>query len=645
MTRALFGTCMILAVLAAFPAAAQNASSPGSLELYPTLGAVGARLGYAGDANANASARLEWRRQGEATWTPGVAMTRITAQRWAGSVMWLASDTPYEIRAVIDDPDGGGSATAAARTRAEPITTPSGRTWWVAGDGDDGGSGSASSPLATLQAAADRATPGDVIRVRAGVYFQTLDVATAGVPGAPIHLIADGPGVVLEGADPAYLTRADWRDEGGGVFSVPFAGATRLVAADSLQRLYHHADLAALSGAAYGISQGWTVASGRLYVRLEDGTSPAGHRIHVARFNQAIFLDQPYWRVSGFEIRHYGVASGGAGVRIRATHDCVVADNHLHTIGGRGLLLNALAADNLIQDNLVRDPRIGGWPWDATKAHEEEVSGIAVRAGRGNVIRRNLVQGWFDGLDCGDGDTDENIAADCDYYDNAVTGVGDDGIETDVVSGINLRVYRNVFDGNFSGFSIAPIFQGPEYVLYNTITNSRRGGFKFSLASTGHAWICHNTVTSTFSPSPAVKPAGAYSNLHFRNNILVGRGIESVNDENGESDAGNDFDGDLLHVIGTGTLFRWKNVLYSTLAALRAGTGFEAAGRAGDPLFANPPAGDYDLADGSPALDAALRLPGINDAYAGAAPDIGARERGGPDVTPPARILDLRVEP
>jgi hypothetical protein len=448
--------------------------------------------------------------------------------------------------------------------------------------------------------------------------------------------------VILDGSDPAYLQRTDWRNDGGGIWSVPYAGTTKLVAADSLQRLYRHASLAALQGNANGVPQGWFADGSRLYVKLEDGSSPQGHRMHVARYNQGVYLDYPHWRVAGLEIRHYAITTGGCGIRIRATNGCVIQDNHIHTNGGRGVFLNALAWDNLIERNLCRDPRIGTWPWDAVKSHEEEFSGIAIRAGRGNVIRQNVVSGTFDGMDCGDGTTDENVAADCDYYENVVTGCGDDGIETDIVAGINLRVYRNQFDNLFSGFSIAPIYQGPEYVLYNTITNYRRSGFKFSLSGTGVAWICHNTVTSSVSGTPAVKPAGPYSNLHFRNNILVGRGIEAVNDETGESQTGNSYDGDLLWAISSSRLFLWKSVGYNTLAALRTGTGFELAGRHGDPLFANAAAGDYTLLSGSPAVDGAIRMPGINDSFSGAGPDMGAFERGGADVTAPARITDLR---
>ena len=125
----------LLFVLVGTPAWAQNSSKPVSLELYPTFYALGARLAYTGDVNANATAHLEWRVQGTATWKQGVAMTRITNSRWAGSVFWLKPDSPYEVRAVIDDPDGGGSVTGAQRTRKGLPDTPSSRVWWVATTG------------------------------------------------------------------------------------------------------------------------------------------------------------------------------------------------------------------------------------------------------------------------------------------------------------------------------------------------------------------------------------------------------------------------------------------------------------------------------------------------------------------------------
>lgn len=637
---------VVLALLLAVPAAAQNASTPGTLELYPTLEAVGARLAYTGDADGDATARLEWRVAGAPTWTTGVSMTRIGGPRWAGSVLWLTPGTDHEVRVVITDPDGGGTVTGTVRTRPEPTRLVTGRQWWVATTGSDAAAGTSAAPLRTLAAALAAAQAGDEIRVRPGVYHETLDTPRSGNASAHISLVADSPGAILDGSDPAYLSRTDWRSDGGGIYSVPYSGATRLVCADSLQRLYLQANLAALQANTNGMTQGFAVEGGRLYVKLEDGSSPNGHVMHVARYNAGILVDASYWWIEGLEIRHFGTASGGGGVRLAGASNCVVAGNHIHTNGARGVFLNGLARDNLIERNLCRDPRIGSWPWAATKGHAEEIQGISHRGGRGNVIRDNTVVGIFDGIDTSDGTLDENVAADSDIESNTVTGVADDALETEVVAGINLRVWNNRVNRVYSGMSIAPMLTGPTYVLYNVLTNYSRGGFKFSLDGVGQVWIMHNTVSSDVSGSPAVHPSGPYSNLHFRNNILVGNGAACVSDDAGESETGNDFDGDLIH-SNYAALFRWKGTNYSTLAALRAATGFETNGKSGDPMFTSAAAGDWTLRTGSPAIDAALRFPGINDRFSGSAPDMGALESGFvvPDTTPPARITDLRVDP
>lgn len=632
-----------LAGLNAAPAWAQNASSAGAMELYPTYEAVGVRLSYTGDANGNATAHLEWRPAGAPTWTEGMSMTRIPNSRWAASVMWLTADTPYEVRAVIDDPDGASSATGSVRTRHLPPRTPTGTTRWVATNGNDAWPGTSAQPFATLQAAMNVSQPGDEIRVRPGIYHQSIDTPRSGTANALIHLVADGPGVILDGSDPAYLNRSDWRDDGGGIYSVPFSAATRVVCVDSLMRLYSQANLAALQTNGQGVDQGFAVEGGRLYVKLEGGLSPIGHTVHVARTNTGMFIDNSYWRVTGFEVRFFGNATGGAGIYLTGANGCWIDNNHVNTIGGKPIYLRVMASDNLIEYNLCRDPRISLWPWAATKGHIEENAAISHRGGRGVVIRYNTCRGTTDGVDTGgDMGVTEDIGADCDIHDNFVTSMGDDALEPETIAGINMRVWNNRVDDVFSGCSIAPNITGPTYVFYNVFTNYRRGCFKFSLDNTGHLWFCHNTATSNVSGAPAVHPSGPYSNVHFRNNILVGNGAASVSDDGGESQTGCDFNGDLIH-SNYPALFRWKGVNYSTIAALRTATGFEVSGRSGDPLFVSAATGDYSLRAGSPAIDGAIRMPGVNDRFNGAAPDMGAIESGsaGPDVTPPAAITDL----
>jgi len=276
-----------------------------------------------------------------------------------------------------------------------------------------------------------------------------------------------------------------------------------------------------------------------------------------------------------------------------------------------------------------------------TQAHAAGVSRIALS--EPEAIER--ARGTFDGIDSGGDTTNEDVAADTDLHDNRVISVADDGLETEDFAGINYRCYRNWVEDPLNCMSIAPNLQGPEYVLYNTFHNFRKGGFKLSISSVGETYIFHNTIKSAGAGTGPVYPTGPWSNKHFRNNILVGNGQPAVGDDAGESQTGNDFNGDLLQALNYGSLVVWKGVAYATIGAWRTATGFEVAGKSGDPLFTNAAAGDYSLRAGSPAIDAAIRLPGVNDAFSGAAPDIGAWELGSLiDLTPPAAIQDLTVD-
>ena len=644
MTRQLGLLLTLLAVALPAGAWAQNASAPGALELYPTFESVGARLAYTGDANANATARLEYRKVGDSSWLPGVAMTRITANRWAGSLLWLTPNTQYEAHVIIADADGGAtSVTVTVRTRVEMPVQPTGRTWWVAKNGIDSNAGTTAAPLLTIAKAMTLVQPGDEIRVRAGIYYEALTTSKDGSATLPIHLTADGPGVILDGADPALMHRTDWQSDGGGIYSVAYTPtANRLVCADSLMRLYKETSLSNLQSNAHGLGQGFAVEGGRLSVKLEDSTSPNGHTMYIARYNVAITMGSSYWHASGFEVRHFGTGSGGSGFQIWGSNNWI-ASNFVSTLGGRGIFIRIDGANNLVEHNTVFDPRIGGWPWSATKAHDEEGPAISNRGKRGNVFRYNTVKGGFDGLDANDGQASEDTAADADYYGNIVTGCGDDGIETDTVSGINLRFWDNLYSGNYSCISLGPIIQGPEYILYNEFVDYTRNGFKFALTSTGVAWICHNTLTSKNAGTTPVWPTGAYSNATFRNNIMVGNGLGACNDDSGESGSGCSFDGDVLWSTGTTTVIRWKNTNYTSLASFRTATGFEAAGKSGDAQFNSSSTGDYTLKSTSPAIDTGVILPGITRPYSGAAPDAGAHEFGSTvDVIPPGQINDLR---
>jgi hypothetical protein len=90
-----------------------------------------------------------------------------------------------------------------------------------------------------------------------------------------------------------------------------------------------------------------------------------------------------------------------------------------------------------------------------------------------------------------------------------------------------------------------------------------------------------------------------------------------------------DMDYDDLWRSGSDYLCRWdglSNPRLATLADYTAATGQEAHGLSPDPGFVAPATPDFTLAPGSPLIDRELVIPGINDAFRGTVPDLGAIE-------------------
>lgn len=64
------------------------------------------------------------------------------------------------------------------------------REWHVSPAGSDGGAGTESSPLRTVQFAVDRAGPGDTILLHPGIYPEPITITSGGVEGRPLILRA-----------------------------------------------------------------------------------------------------------------------------------------------------------------------------------------------------------------------------------------------------------------------------------------------------------------------------------------------------------------------------------------------------------------------------------------------------------------------
>jgi hypothetical protein len=123
-------------------------------------------------------------------------------EQFAGSVFGLASDTTYEIRIDINDPDGGSrSQTVTARTRSVPRNNPQmPRIINV-------------SSVPELEAAIKNATPGDVITLAKGTYAGRFDVVNRdGTQENPIVLRGQGSTTIIDGTGQDFAVYIDSSD-------------------------------------------------------------------------------------------------------------------------------------------------------------------------------------------------------------------------------------------------------------------------------------------------------------------------------------------------------------------------------------------------------------------------------------------------
>jgi hypothetical protein len=222
--------------------------------------------------------------------------------------------------------------------------------------------------------------------------------------------------------------------------------------------------------------------------------------------------------------------------------------------------------------------------------------------------------------------------------------MGDDGVSTDGRCS-NLRLWDNRFYDVLIGISMAPVYDGPVYAIRNTIYRPGVGNneypgssFKFNsgYSKSGPIYLFHNTSDAYYPENSGIhiKSPGTWKNIYARNNIWSGTDYAINNNNAGEP---LDFDFDLLYTTMANELVYWgsgSDKHMRDLATFRQLTGQELHGLSSSPGFTDSASGDYTISSGSPLIDKGLIIPGINDDYAGTAPDIGAFENSDNQVEP-----------
>jgi hypothetical protein len=622
----------------------------------PTLISLGFEWHIDGDDNHNATVSVFYRKKGEQAWKEGLPLLRLDHERinenslqyvvpnmFAGSIFDLEPATDYECRLVLADPDGvDGKAEniVTVHTRPEPKPATGGKVYHVYPPGFNG---QKQEPAFTgLQAAyytgssgADyfnsypaRVQPGDVILVHAGLYkddrykyggqLGTLSSGTyfltqSGTPDKPIVIKGAGDGEAIFDGDGAF-------------------------------------NLFNLMAANYNYFEGLTIRNTELAFW-------AGYKNITG--------------ASGITIKNCKLENIGRGV-------------YSDWSGSKDFYI----ADNTFVGKFRPDILMGftGREWQAYPEFGAKlVSEYAVKIyGQGHVVAYNYVAQFHDGIDIatyGNPDGAPNVIpykanpdrlpVSIDFYNNDVTNVEDNCIETDG-GAHNIRVFRNrCFNNGNRALSVQPMFGGPVYFIRNIVYDSPEGGALKLTASSAGIVVYHNTFLAPVEPMLL-----ATSNLHFRNNLILGKsqnpGIFSI--ESNTNYSSSDYNG-FRPNEGAEYSFEWSTPPFSvralfpgemgalamqqqnqleaksrerrrfkTLKEYSEATGqdrhsaiidydvFQKVTPPGPDLrtLYKPADFDFQLRPGSAAVDAGVRLTGVNDDFTGRAPDLGALEVGRP---------------
>ncbi|MCK7535541.1 MAG: hypothetical protein MZV63_33430 [Marinilabiliales bacterium] len=436
-------------------------------------------------------------------------------------------------------------------------------------------------------------------------------------PAARIRVVADEPRRRARRLRPGAAARGRLaRRRRRRLRASPTRAPRAWSAPTALQRLYRQTSARRACGPAPTASPraGPSRAAGS-HVRLEDGSSPGGSHACTSPASTTWRVQHRGLALAGraaSEVRHYGTTAAARGHRtLRAASDCVDrAATTCHTM--RRPTASWLRRRRRRLPRRAQ-PRAATRAWaagrgTACKSHDEEITGHLLNARAAAATRSAATPARGHGSTAWTpttGRPDENMrrrrSTTC---GNLVTGCGDDAIETDTISGINTRASgTTVFDGNYGGMLGGAHHPGPDvHPLQHHHRLPPRRVRVLAVERRPALDLPQPTTWSGATYTAAVWRMSAYSNVHFRDNILTGNGLPCVNDETGEC-----ADRQRLRrrpAVRHGQLRRcssWKSVRYANLAARARRHRLRGLhGASGDPLFVSPATGDFGLQAGEP---------------------------------------------
>ena len=639
----------------------------------PTLICLGFEWYIEGDENRNAKVDVWYRKKGESSWKQGLPLFRlqnemintytnppdqnffdyIAPNMFAGSIFDLEADTEYECEFIMEDPDGvrgdlrgwgdhhkghweyqhgkwKAHKVVTVRTRAEPTPFAEGRVLHVY---PSGYTGTKQSPNFTgLMAAyapggANMATqfngaqPGDIILVHAGTYkrdqsdFPYYSLNRSGTLDKPIVIMGAGDGEVI------------------------FDGLNSPVLFD-------------VKGGNYTYFEGITIRNAGIGIVAGEKNVIGANGLTVKR---CLFED----------------VGTGIWAMYAKSRNFYIADN---TFLGR-------QKQDGLTGNGANWRNYPGYPANQYTSNY----GIHIW-GSGHVVAYNHIAYFYDGITTSfyhsmpteiEMDKEQRQVSN-DFYNNYIHTVSDNCTSVEE-QWHNARVFRNLLMNDGSApIGLSHIWGGPIYVFRNIVYHAPSLNAVKLFGASGGAAIYHNTLLTEVqladifgAPSGSI-PQRAVSNVDFRNNLVLGEesifnvpsrfkpgftGVYYVSTYT--SYTSSDCNG-FRPTPGGSPQFVWVTSSsgalrdyvtprveqdFDTLPQLCQATGQECHGilvdydifenvaqadRSDPTILYSPEFMDFRLKPDAVAVDAACRLPNINDGFTGAAPDLGALEVGQP---------------
>jgi hypothetical protein len=637
MVRRVSGGLMIVLLMAGRSQAADTTVAGPFVTEPPTLVSLGFEWTIEGDDNRNASVAVFYRKKGAAAWAQGLPLFRLQRERiqrgplqyttpnmFAGSVFDLEPATEYDARFVLADPDGVRGRTetlVSVKTRAEPQPFAGGRTFLVYPPAYKGEkrepaftglmaafyTGASNSDNHNTYPA--RVQPGDTILVHAGVYKDNRFL----YGGSGLGTVSDGTYFLTQSGTAERPIAIKAAGDGAAIFD-----------GDGAHTLFD------VTAGNYLYFEGLTFRNAEI-VFLAGRKNIVGSRGLTIKYSR-------------FEDIGRGVLTDWSGSK-----DFYIADN---------VFVGRQDATQLIGTAGRTWQRFPDFP-------PKLLSEFAVKVyGSGHVVAHNAITNFHDGVDHAtygnpDGAPDairERLPVSIDIYGNDVSNVDDNCVEADGAAH-NVRIFRNrCFNQGHRALSAQPAFGGPIYFIRNLVYHAPEGGALKTSSTPAGLVVYHNTFLT------AVKwMLDALSNIHFRNNLILGRtetpelfAVQtftnySTSDYNGfrpNGDAPFSFEWTSPPLaVPADYAGKREPRQFKTLQDYSRATGQDAhsvlldydvfqkvtAPDPGNPRMLYRPADfDFRLRPGSAAVDAGVRLSNVNDDLDGRGPDLGAYELGRP---------------